>query len=318
MRTGFIGGLEVSAVGLGCNNLGRALDAEGSTAVVRAALEAGITYFDTASNYGEGRSESLLGAALGSDREGVVISTKFGVPVPGWEESGGAGPEYAVRATERSLRQLDTEWIDLLMIHFPDPKTPIADTIGAMHELVEAGKVREIGCSNFDATQLAEAARASSGGPGIICDQVEYSLAHRSPETDGTLAACRSLGAALLPYYPLASGLLTGKVRRGEKPTGRLGMERYQRFLTEENFELVDALSVYAAEHGITMPQLALGWLLSVDGVPSVTAGATRPEQVAANAAAADWQPAERDLLALETMLGTVRGGESTGEIVDG
>ena len=223
MRTGFIGTLEVSAIGLGCNNMGRALDADGSATVVQAALDAGITYFDTASNYGEGQSEEFLGRALGAHRDQVVIGTKFGVPVPGWEGSGGASPEYVARAVERSLRQLGTDYIDLLMIHFPDPKTPIADTLAAMRELVEAGTVLQIGCSNFGPDELGEAMAASeaAGVSSLVCDQVEYSLAHREPEDDGTMAACRRFKLALLPYYPLASGLLTGKLKRGGTPKGR-------------------------------------------------------------------------------------------------
>ena len=305
MRKARIGSLEVSAVGLGCNNFGRALDADGSTEVARAALDVGITYFDTASNYGDGHSEAFLGAALGPRREEVVIGTKFGVPVPGWEESGGASPRYVHRAVERSLQQLDSEYIDLLMIHFPDPKTPIEDTLSAMQELVDAGKVREVGCSNFSGDQLLEADQAStnSGLSHLVCDQVEFSLVHREPETDGTLETCRRLGVALLPYYPLASGLLTGKTKRGEVPEGRLSMERYQRFLTDENFDLVERMETYAAEHSITMPQLALGWLLSVDGVPAVTAGSTTREQVQSNARAADWDPSREDLEQLNTLV---------------
>jgi aryl-alcohol dehydrogenase-like predicted oxidoreductase len=305
MRTARIGSLEVSLVGLGCNNFGRALDAEGSAEVARAALDVGMTYFDTASNYGDGQSEAFLGAALGPRREEVVIGTKFGVGVPGWDGSGGASPQYVRRAVERSLQQLDTEYIDLLMIHFPDPKTPIEDTLFAMQELVDAGKVREIGCSNFSGDQLHEADQASTdlGVSHLVCDQVEFSLVHREPETDDTLETCRRLGVALLPYYPLASGLLTGKTKRGQAPKGRLSMERYQRFLTDANFDLVERLESYAAEHSITMPQLALGWLLSVDGLPAVTAGATTREQVQANARAADWAPSREDLEQLNALI---------------
>lgn len=305
MKTARIGALEVSVVGLGCNNFGRALDAEGSADVARAALDVGITYFDTASNYGDGHSEAFLGAALGARREEVVIGTKFGVPVPGWEGSGGASPQYVRRAVERSLQQLDTTYIDLLMIHFPDPESPIADTLSAMQELVDAGKVREIGCSNFSGDQLLMADQASSdlGVSHLVCDQVEFSLVHREPQTDTTLETCRRLGVALLPYYPLASGLLTGKTKRGQAPKGRLSMERYQHYLTEANFDLVEGLETYAAEHSITMPQLALGWLLSVDGVPAVTAGATTREQVQANARAADWVPSSEDLGQLNALV---------------
>lgn len=305
MRTARIGSIEVSVIGLGCNNFGRALDAEGSAAVVHAALDAGVTFFDTASNYGEGRSESFLGAALGDRRDEVVVGTKFGVPVPGWEGSGGASPDYLRKAAERSLRQLGSDYIDLLMIHVPDEKIPIEETLGAMNDLVAEGKAREIGCSNFDAKLLHEAAEVSRERDfaSLVCDQVHFSIVHRDPLTDGTADACRNLGVAVLPYYPLASGLLTGKTRRGSEPVGRLRMDRYQDFLTDENFDLVESLESFAAERGITIVQVALGWLLSQPGVPSVTPGATRPEQVVANAAAADWQPSDEDLALLQAAI---------------
>lgn len=305
MRTTTIGALEVSVIGLGCNNFGRALDAAGTSEVVDVALEAGMNFFDTASNYGEGLSESFLGAALGDKRDQVVIATKFGVPVPGWEGSGGASPDYVTAATERSLRELGTDYIDLLMIHFPDPDTPIGDTLGAMNDLVLAGKVREIGCSNFGPAQLEEAASAAAGlGLNLVCDQVHLSMVHRDPLEDGTLDTARRLEVAVLPYYPLASGLLTGKARRGKALEGRLKMDRYQHFLTDENFDLVEALDVFAAERDLTMVQVSLGWLIAQDGVPSVTAGATRPEQVRANAAAAEWIPGDDDLAELARLLG--------------
>jgi len=305
MRTAHIGGLEVSVIGLGCNNFGRALDAEASAKVVAAALDAGIDFFDTASNYGEGQSESFLGAALGRRREDVVIATKFGVPVPGWEGSGGAASAYVRQSAERSLRELGTDYIDLLMIHFPDPKTPIEITMAAMSELVEAGKVREIGCSNFDPNQLEAASRAAESlGLTLVCDQVHLSMVHRDPLHDGTVEVAHRLGVSVLPYYPLASGLLTGKARRGHVPEGRLQMDRYQHFLTEENFDLVDALDAFAVQRGRSVVQIALGWLIAHEDVPAVTAGATRPQQVRANAAAGDWVPTEEDLTELARLVG--------------
>lgn len=305
MRKARIGELEVSVVGLGCNNFGRALDAGSSATVVSAAIDAGIDFFDTASNYGEGRSESHLGAALGSRRDQVVIATKFGVPVPGWEGSGGASPDYVRKSAERSLRELGTDYIDLLMIHFPDPDTPIGATLEAMGGLVDAGKVREIGCSNFDPPQLEEASHdAGELGLNLVCDQVHFSMVHRDPLHDGTLETARGLGVSILPYYPLASGLLTGKTRRGQVPQGRLQMDRYQHFLSEENFDLVEAIEGYAADRGLSVVQVALGWLLAQDGVPAVTAGATRPEQVRANAAAAQWLPTEDELTELARLVG--------------
>lgn len=306
MRTGRIGDIEVSAVGLGCNNFGRALDRRQSAAVVDAALEAGMNHFDTASNYGEGQSESFLGAALGNRRDQVVIATKVGVAIAGWEGSGGAASGYVRQVLERSLSELGTDYVDTYMIHFPDPKTPIEDTLGVLADLVEEGKVRQVGCSNFDPAQLTEALAASEEGgwPAFVCDQVHYSMVHREPETNGLADLCVEKGVALLPYYPLASGLLTGKTRRGDEPQGRLKMDRYQEFLTEENFDLVEGLERFASERGVTLVQVALGWLLAQEAVPAVTAGATSPEQVVANAAAAVWAPASEDLAALSTLLG--------------
>jgi len=307
MRTGRIGDIEVSVVGLGCNNFGRALDRTQSAAVVDAALDAGIDHFDTASNYGEGQSESFLGAALGNRRDQVVIATKVGVAIPGWEGSGGAAPGYVRQVLERSLSELGTDYVDTYMIHFPDPETPIEDTLGVLADLVEEGKVRQIGCSNFDPDQLTEALAGSEerGWPAFVCDQVHYSMVHREPETNGLADLCVETGVALLPYYPLASGLLTGKTRRGGEPQGRLKMDRYKEFLTEENFDLVEGLERFASEHGVTMVQVALGWLLAQDAVPAVTAGATSPEQVVANAAAADWTPTSEDLDTLKELLGS-------------
>ena len=300
-----LGSIDVSAIGLGCNNFGRALDAEGSAVVVDAALEVGVNYFDTASNYGEGQSESFLGAALGSRREDVVIGTKFGVAVKGWEGSGGASPEYVRKATERSLRELNTDYIDLLMIHFPYPEDPIEDTLEAMSALIDEGKVRQIGCSNFDRAELTQALdiSAEKGFAGFAGNQVQYSMLHREPETTGLDQVCLDRGVGLLPFYPLGNGLLTGKTRRGQPPKGRLQMDRYQKFLTDENFDLVEGVEAFAMERGLSMVQVALGWLLAQDAVPSVTPGATTAEQVASNVLAADWAPSSDDLAELEKVL---------------
>ena len=307
MRSARIGSLDVSVVGLGCNNFGRALDQEQSAAVVHAALDAGVTHFDTASNYGEGQSESFLGAALGTRRGEVMIATKVGVPIPGWEGSGGAAPDYVRKVLERSLAELGTDYVDIYMIHFPDPETPIEDTLAVMSELVDEGKVREIGCSNFDPTHLSEALDKSrtKGWPALVCDQVQYSMLHREPDTSGLADLCVETGVALLPYYPLANGLLTGKTRRGGEPQGRLKMDRYQDFLTDENFDLVEVIERFASEREVTMVQVALGWLLAQEAVPAVAPGATSPEQVAANALAAEWIPNNEDLAALRTLLGS-------------
>jgi aryl-alcohol dehydrogenase-like predicted oxidoreductase len=305
MRTAWIGDLEVSVIGLGCNNFGRALDRAGSAAVVQAALEVGITHFDTASNYGEGQSESFLGGALGGRRDDVVIATKVGVPIPGWEGSGGAAPDYVRQVLDRSLTELGTDYVDVYMVHFPDPKTPIEDTLAVMSAMVDEGKVRQIGCSNFDQAQLTEALAVSAerGWPPFVCDQVEYSMLRREPERNGLADLCLKEGVALLPYYPLANGLLTGKTKRGSEPEGRLKMDRYQEYLTDENFDVAEAVDRFATERGLSMVQVALGWLLAQAAVPAVTAGATSPEQVRANARAAEWEPTPDDLEALQTLL---------------
>ncbi len=215
METRTIGSLRVSVVGLGCNNFGMRLDQEESGAVVRAALDAGITLFDTADVYGGAKSEAYLGAALGSRRDEVVVATKFGGPYQGHE--GGAGPAYVRRALEDSLRRLGTDHVDLYQLHTPDPKTPIADTLGALGELVAEGKVRELGCSNFTGRMLEEAAAAvADGAPRFVSVQNQYNLLHREPE-DEVLAFCERTQTAFLPYFPLASGLLSGKYRAGEE-----------------------------------------------------------------------------------------------------
>jgi aryl-alcohol dehydrogenase-like predicted oxidoreductase len=306
MRTAWIGDLEVSVVARGCNNFGRALDKAGSKEVVEAALEVGINHFDTASNYGEGQSESFLGAALGKRRDDVVIATKVGVAISGWEGSGGAAPQYVRQVLERSLTELGTDFVDVYMVHFPDPETPIEDTLAVMSAMLDEGKVRQIGCSNFDPGQLTEALAVSAerGWPPFVCDQVQYSMLHRDPEGNGLADLCLEEGVALLPYYPLANGLLTGKTKRGGEPQGRLRMARYQEYLTDENFDVVEAVDGFASARDLSMVQVALGWLLAQEAVPAVTAGATSPDQVRANAKAADWEPSTEDLAALEDLLG--------------
>jgi aryl-alcohol dehydrogenase-like predicted oxidoreductase len=305
MRTAMIGSLEVSVIGLGCNNFGRALDQAGTNEVVAKSLEVGINFFDTASNYGEAQSEGFLANALGSHRDEVVIGTKFGLAIPGFEQSGGARAEYVRSAIERSLTQLQTDRIDLFQLHFPDPDTPIAETLGAMNELVEEGKVIEIGCSNLSAEQMIEAADASRemGAARFVSNQIEYSMVNRDVETNGLVDAAAAEDFALLPFYPLASGLLTGKKRPGQPVEGRLNMDRYQRFLTDENYAVADRLRTFADRVGQDMPVVALAWLLAQPNVPSVTPGATKPEQVVSNAKAAEWIPTEADLVALAQML---------------
>jgi aryl-alcohol dehydrogenase-like predicted oxidoreductase len=312
VRTARLGSLEVSVVGLGCNNFGRALDQAGARDVVHAALEAGINVFDSSDNYGEGRSESYLAAALGEHRDRVVIATKFGMPISGIPDSGGAQPGYIRKAIERSLDQLGTDYIDLYQLHRPDPEVPIEDTLVELNALVDEGKVREIACSNLDAEQLSESAGVArtQGLRPFLANQIQYSLLHRAPESDGSVDLCEREQIALLPYYPLASGMLTGKARLGQPIEGRLQMERYQGFLTESNFEVVEGLRGFASERGISMVQVALGWLLAQPTVPFVTAGATKPDQVNANVAAADWIPSTEDLEELDRITDPRFGSE--------
>lgn len=304
MRTSQIGRLEVSVVGLGCNNFGRGLDQAESEAVVHAALEEGVTYFDTARTYGEGRSESFLAAGLGNHRNSVVVATKFG-RIPRQPHNPGAGRADVRRSLEKSLDELNTDYVDLYQLHFPDPDVPIEETLGVLNELIEEGKVREVGCANFDVPQLEEALSVSSSRQrrAFAANQVHYSMVHRDPEASGLVDWCVDTGTALLPYYPLASGLLTGKTRRGQAPRGRLAMERYRRFLTDDNFGVAERVAAFAAERRLSPSQVALRWLLTRPAVAAVTPGATRPEHVVANVAAADWEADEDDLSALERVV---------------
>ncbi len=292
-----IGSLHVSVAGLGCNNFGKRLDADQSAAVVHAALDAGITFFDTADIYGDARSEEFLGRALGSNRDAVVLATKFGMATTGGSQS--AHPDYVRRAAEESLRRLGTDRIDLYQLHIPDPDVPIADTLGALDELVREGKVREIGCSNFSSLQLQEAEEAADEGRSrFVSVQNEYSLLHRDPEA-GVLDESVRARLAFLPYFPLASGLLTGKYRRGRPaPAGsRLEGGKGSGPFTQENMATVEKLIAFAGEHDHTLLELALSWLRQRPQVASIIAGATTPDQVRANAAATTaWQLDEAEL----------------------
>lgn len=299
MDTRTIGSLTVSEVGLGCNNFGMLIGRKESDAVVGAALEAGITLFDTADMYGNTKSESFLGEALGSRRDEIVLASKFGGPFEG--HPGGATTAYIRMSIEDSLQRLGTDRIDLYQLHYPDPKTPIAETMGTLGELVAEGKVREIGCSNFDAAQLEEAlAAVPAGGTRFKSVQNEYNLFHRDPE-DEVLPFCDRTHTAFLPYFPLASGVLSGKYRAGVAAPKGTRMAAWgamaETALSEERLAAVAALDALAQTEGHTVLDLAFAWLLSRPSVASVIAGATRPEQVAANAAAGGWKPSA-DLLA--------------------
>jgi aryl-alcohol dehydrogenase-like predicted oxidoreductase len=304
MDTRRIGSLEVSVVGLGCNNFGRRLDSGATLAVVDAALDAGINFFDTADVYGGTKSEEFLGRALGQHRDEVVIATKFGAQLD--EQRKGASPEYVEQAVEDSLRRLRTDRIDLYQLHRPDPEVPIEDTLGALDELVRAGKVREIGCSNFSAEQLraAEEAATLAGGARFVSVQNEYSLLHREPERE-VLTECERLGIAFIPYFPLASGLLTGKYRQGQPaPEGsRLQSRRGERLLTDRNLPVVEKLIEFSESRGHTILELAFSWLLERPAVASVIAGATSSEQARSNAAAAGWRLSDEELAEIDSIV---------------
>lgn len=304
METRKIGSLEVTVVGLGTNNFGMGMEADQVPPVVDAALDAGINFFDTSDSYGD--SEVRLAQALGRRREEVLIATKFGSPVRGEEGTGGAKPSYVRKALEASLRRLGTDHIDLYQLHRPDPETPIADTLVVLNEAVQAGKVREIGCSNFSAAQLREAEEAAVGAR-FVSVQNHYNLLNRGDEAE-VLPLCERLGISHLPYFPLASGLLTGKYRRGQAPEEGTRLQRWGKgmadsVLTEDNFHRVDALTTWAAEHGHTVLDLAFAYLLAHRAVASVIAGATKAGQVEANAAAGTWTLSDEEVTEVGTLL---------------
>lgn len=303
MQTRKVGSLQVSVVGLGCNNFGWRIDAEASAKVIDTAIESGVTFFDTADRYGKGQSEDFLGRALGKRRDQIILATKFGMEMEKGQQ--GASPKYVLEAVDASLRRLRTDRIDLYQLHQPDPKTPITDTLGALDELVRAGKVREIGCSNFSVAQIREATDASQGRAQFVSVQNEFSLFHREPETNGVLPECERRRLAFLPYFPLASGLLTGKYREGKKlPEGSRAADGWgPKVFTEQNLAIVELLIEFAESKGHTILELAFSWLLSHKPVASVIAGASKPEQVRANAKAADWQPAADDLAQIDAIM---------------
>ncbi|HSU83773.1 MAG TPA: aldo/keto reductase [Thermoanaerobaculia bacterium] len=300
METRKIGSLNVSIAGLGCNNFGWRLDYDRTVAVVDAALEAGINLLDTADIYGSTESEEFLGRALQGLRGKVVLATKFGMKMD--EQRQGARPDYVRRACEDSLRRLRTDHIDLYQLHEPDPSTPIGDTLAALDELVRAGKVREIGCSNFSAQQLREAKAAAGTGAKFVSVQNEYSLLHREPEQE-VLAECEREGLAFLPFFPLASGMLTGKYRRGQPtPENTRLAKGKSRFLNDRNLDIVEELAGFAASKGHSLLELAFSWLLSHPQVASVIAGATSPEQVRSNVHAAGWHLSAVDLAEVDKL----------------
>jgi aryl-alcohol dehydrogenase-like predicted oxidoreductase len=290
-------GLTVSAVGLGCNNFGRRLDARGTRAVIDAALDAGITHFDTADIYGgAGASERLIGETLGDRRDRIVLATKFGMDLGGDGGTPRGSRDYARRAVEGSLQRLRTDVIDLLYYHEPDGVTPLAETIGALGELVDEGKIRAFGVSNVDAAQLREA--AALGGARLAAVQNEYNLLERAAEAE-MLPLAEDLGVGFVPYFPLASGLLTGKFRRGEAPPANTRMAARSDRLTDGVFDRIEALESFAAERDHSLLELAFAGLAAQPGVASVIAGAMSPEQVRRNVEAGGWQLGAEDRAAL-------------------
>ncbi|GAB3163300.1 aldo/keto reductase [Microbispora hainanensis] len=299
-------GLVVSALGLGANNFGRRIDIDATRAVVDAALDAGVTLIDTADIYGE--SEAYLGEVLKGRRDQVVIATKFGGDV-----GGANGPDWGARASrryvrlavERSLRRLKTDWIDLYQLHFPDPSTPIEETLSVLTDLVREGKVRYVGSSNFASWQVTDAdwIARTSGFERFVSAQNEYSLLDRRVERE-LVPALLHHGIGLLPYFPLANGLLTGKYRRGEEPPAGTRLEGRPEYLTDARFEVVERLREFAERQGVTLLDVAIGGLLAQPAVSSVIAGATRPEQIKANVVAAAWRPDDAALKELNEITG--------------
>jgi aryl-alcohol dehydrogenase-like predicted oxidoreductase len=302
-------GLVVSVVGLGCNNFGRRLDVAQTRAVVDAAIDSGVTLLDTADIYGgAGRSEELLGEVLAGRRDQVVLATKFGSQPAdmGYGPAAGAkgGRAYIRRAVEHSLRRLRTDYIDLYQIHTPDPVTPVEETLTALSELVQAGLVRYIGHSNFSAVQIAAAAAAARelGTVPFISAQNHWSLLERQAELEVVPTAIE-YGLGVLPFFPLANGLLTGKVRRGSGPAEGTRLAERAGYITGDKLDKVEALAAWAEQHGTTMLEIAIGGLAALPGCTSVIAGATSPEQIRANAQAGEWVPDGGELAEIDKIL---------------
>jgi aryl-alcohol dehydrogenase-like predicted oxidoreductase len=296
-------GPDVSVVGLGCNNFANRVDLEGTRAVVDAALEAGVTFYDTADVYGNnGGSERFLGDVLEGRRDRVLLATKFGGDMGDGREARGSR-EYIRKAIAGSLQRLRTDYVDLYQYHWPDGVTPFEETFGALDELVREGKIRYAGHSNLEPAQIEESdglARAN-GWARPVSAQNRYSLLHREPEEE-LLPVCERLGLGFLPYFPLSSGLLTGKYRRDEERPQGTRLSGRDDVFTEETFDRLEALESYAAEQGVSMLHVAIGGLLAHPAVASVIAGATKPEQVRANVAAADWKPSPSELAAVDSL----------------
>jgi aryl-alcohol dehydrogenase-like predicted oxidoreductase len=302
-----IGDIEVTIIGIGCNNFGSRLDSASTDAVVHAAMEVGINFFDTADVYGDGVSEEYLAKALGSRSEEIIIATKFGAQLGEDPSQSGASPRWIEKAVEGSLRRLGTDYIDLYQVHMPDETTPTEDTLEALDHLISSGKVRQIGCSNYSEAQIEDALSTSRERDlaQFASVQNEYSLLHREPQENGVIEACLRHHLALLPYFPLASGMLTGKYTRGkEAPAGSrlagMSASRAGRFANARNFDRVERLEAFVKERGHTVLELAISWLVAQPVVASVIAGATSPKQVWANAEAAKWELLPEDLTEID------------------
>jgi aryl-alcohol dehydrogenase-like predicted oxidoreductase len=292
-------GLKVSEVGLGCNNFGMRIDQKATQGVVDAAIEAGISFFDTADVYGGTKSEEFLGKALGKRRPDIVLATKFGMRIGDDERRKGGSRRWIMRAVEDSLTRLGTDYIDLYQFHQPDPDTPIDETLRALDDLVTQGKVRYIGNSNFSGWQIGDADWTAAGGTRFVSAQNLLSLLERKVEFE-VLPACEHFGLGFLPFFPLASGLLSGKYKRGEKPPEGTRLAawgaRGAAAMSDKNFDKVEKLEAWAGERGHTILELAFAWLLGHEVVSSVIAGATTPEQVKTNAATAAWALAPEEV----------------------
>ncbi|MEM9563579.1 MAG: aldo/keto reductase [Actinomycetota bacterium] len=304
-----LGQLSVSVVGLGCNNFGMTIDAEATQQVVDAAIDAGITYFDTAESYGRGQSEEFLGRALGSRRSDVIVASKWGHTVSLADGERGGDPAQIRRRLEASLERLGTDYIDHYQLHRPDPETPVEETLGCLAELRDEGKIREIGCTHFNADQLQQSADAAAEHeldpyPSV---QNHYSLLTRDPETDGVFETCERLGVAFVPYFPLESGLLTGKFRLGEgRPEdSRLSKwgDRADAFIDDDKLAVVERLIAWCDERDRSLLELAISWHTSHPLVASVIAGATKPSQIEANVAAAGWDLTADDRSEVDAVL---------------
>lgn len=302
-------GLRVSVVGLGCNNFGGRTDAAASRRVIDRAIDLGVTLLDTADVYADTQSESVLGEVLGKRRASIVLATKFGAPLDERGEKKGGSRRYVMQAVEASLRRLKTDYIDLYQMHFFDPLTPLEETLRALDDLVKGGKVRYIGSSNFGGWRVTDAQWTAkvAGLHTFVSSQDEYSLLVRDVERE-VVPAVRALGIGLLPYFPLASGFLTGKYRRGAPLPEGTRMARFgrfaSRFMTERHWDVVEGLSAFAQARGHTLLELAFSWLAGKPEVSSVIAGATTPEQIEANVAAATWTLAGDELVEIDAICG--------------